>query len=90
MKLLPLYPCLFAILFQITFASSLLNSKGASLSTSKAAPLKSRKSHAKAKPVAGKLAWRKRSPGTKKSQNVEIDKDSKSKDVVAKENRSNS
>ena len=57
----------------------------ASLSTSKAAYLKNKKSCSKAKPIAGKLVWRKKLPSAKK-KNSRACKCDKSKDVVVKEN----
>ena len=82
MKPLLLYLCLPAIIFQAIFASSSLNGS-ASLSTSKTAPFKSRKSRSKAKPVVGKLVCKEEPPRTKKVQN----KRSKSKNVLVKENK---
>ena len=90
MELLPFYLCLLAILFQASFASSFLNGKSASLSTNKAAPFKSRKRCSKAKPIAGKLIWRKKLPSTRESRDVEIGEHSKTKDVMVKENKSKS
>ena len=86
MKPLPSYLSLFAILFQAIFASTFLNEKDSSLSTNKTASFKSRRARAKAKPVVGKLVWKKKLPTStkKKAQN----KHGKSKDVLVKEDKS--
>ena len=83
MKLLHFPLCLFTILFQAIFASSSLNGDGASLSSNKTAPFKSRKSRPKAKPVVGKLVWKKKLTSSKKKPQ---NKRGKSKSLVVKEN----
>ena len=55
MKQLHSYLYLFAVLSQDIFASTFSKGESASLSTYKVALLKSRKSYAKAKPVARKV-----------------------------------
>ena len=83
MKLIAFYLCLFTVIFQVIFASTFLNGDGATLSSNKTAPFKSRKSRSKAKPVVGKPVCKEELPSSRKPQN----KRGKGKNVLVKENK---
>ena len=81
--------CLFAILFQAISASTFLDGDGTSLLISKIAPLKSRKSRSKARPVTGELVRKKKLPNAKNlwtKKDKRAGKDGKGKGVMVKEN----